>query len=105
MTESDHKEHMKAKGVSKEALTHLHHEDYVKCLKEGTSNSVRMESIRSYEQQLYTVELLKKGLSCNDVKRWICEDGIETRPYGYNPSEEKGDAEVIEEDEDKDMEI
>ena len=104
VTESDHKEHMKAKGVSKEALTHLHHEDYVKCLKEGTSNSVRMESIRSYEQQLYTVELFKKGLSCNDVKRWICGDGIETRPYGYNPSEEeKGDVEMKEED--KDMEI
>ena len=46
MTESDHKEHMKAKGVPKEAaLSHQHHEDYVKCLKEGTSNSVRMESI------------------------------------------------------------
>ena len=94
---------MKAKGVSKEALTHLHHEDYVKCLKEGTSNSVRMESIRSYEQQqLYTVELMKKGLSCNDVKRWICVDGIETRPYGYSPSEEKDDVVMKEEEEDKD---
>ena len=77
----------------------------MKCLKEGTSNSVRMESIRSYEQQLYTVELIKKGLSCNDVKRWICEDGIETRPYGYNPSEEKDDIEMKEEEEDKNMEI
>ena len=97
---------MKAKGVSKEALSHLHHEDYVKCLKEGTSNSVRMESIRSYEQQLYTVELLKKGLSCNDVKRWICGDGIETRLYDYNPSdEEKGDVVMTEDDDDKDMEI
>ena len=106
VTESDHKEHMKAKGVSKESLSHLHHEDYVKCLKEGTSNSVGMESIRSYVQQLYTVELLKKGLSCNDVKRWICEDGIETRPYGYNPSEEeKDDVEMVEEDKDNDMEI
>ena len=56
-----------------------------------------MESIRSYEQQLYTVELFKKGLSCNDVKRWICLDGIETRPYGYNPSEE--------EEKDNDMEV
>ena len=80
---------MKAKGVSKEALSHLHHEDYVGCLMEGASNSVRMESIRSYEQQLYTVELLKKGLSYNDVQRWICEDGIETLPYGYSPSEER----------------
>ena len=106
MTESDHKEHMKAKGVSKEALACLHHEDYVKCLKEGTSNSVRMESIRSYEQQLYTVELLKKGLSCNDVKRWICGDGIETLPYGYNPTDdEKGDVETKEEDKDKDKDM
>ena len=41
LTESDHKEHMKAKSVSKEeALSHLHHEDYVKCLKEGISNTV-----------------------------------------------------------------
>ena len=66
-----------------------------------------MESIRSYKQQLYTVELLKKGLSCNDVKRWICEDGIETRPYGYNPSDEKdGDVEMMEnEEKDKDMEV
>ena len=89
LTESDHKEHMKAKGVSKEAMGQLHHEDYVQCLKEGSSNIVRMESIRSYEQQLYTVEMFKKGLSCNDVKRWICDDGIETKPYGYNPLEDE----------------
>ena len=63
---------------------------------------MRIESIRSYEQQLYAVELLKKGLSCNDVKRCICGDGIETRPYGYNPSEEKGDDEMKEEDKEED---
>ena len=68
---------------------------------------MKMESIRSYEQQLYTVELFKKGLSCNDVKRWICGDGTETRPYGYSPSaDEKDDVEMKEEEEDdKDMEI
>ena len=61
VTESDHKEHMKAKGVSKEALSHLRHEDYMKCLKEGTSNNVRMESIRSYEQQLSLWSCSRKG--------------------------------------------
>ena len=35
-----------------------------------------------------TMEMFKKGLSCNDVKRWICPDGIHTEPYGYNPTEE-----------------
>ena len=50
-------------------------------------------------------ELFKKGLSCNDVKRWICGDGTETLPYGYSPSDEKGDVEMKEVDKDKDMEI
>ena len=81
----------------------LHHEDYVQCLKEGSSNIVRMESIRSYEQQLYTVEMFKKGLSCNDVKRWICDDGIETKPYGYNPLEDEDELD-IERDDDDEME-
>ena len=45
---------------------------------------------------------MKKGLSCNDVKRWICEDGIETRPYGYSPSDERGDVKMKEEEEEDD---
>ena len=38
----------------------------------------------------------------------ICTDGIETRPYGYSPSEEKGDVVMKKEsndNEDKDIEI
>ena len=95
---------MKAKGVSKGAMGQLHHEDYVQCLKEGSSNIVRMESIRSYEQQLYTVEMFKKGLSCNDVKRWICDDGIETKPYGYNPLEDEDELDVVDDEEMEDGE-
>ena len=49
-------------------------------------------------QELWTTTvhcgLLKKGLNCNDVKRWICADGIETRPYGYK--EEKEDIKMKE---------
>ena len=89
--------------MSKGAMGQLHHEDYVQCLKEGSSNIVRMESIRSYEQQLYTVELFKKGLCYNDVKRWICDDGIETKPYGYNPLEDKDELDIVD-DEDDEME-
>ena len=40
------------------------------------------------------------------MKRWICGDGIETRPYGYNPSdEEKDDVEMKEDDDDKDKDV
>ena len=87
ITESDQQVHMRAKGVGKEALETLKHSDYVHCLADGTSNIIKMQSIRSINQQLYTMEMLKKGLSCNDVKCWIYSDGIHTEPYGYNPTE------------------
>ena len=87
ITESDQQAHMRAKGVGKEALETLKHSDYVQCLADGTSNIIKMQSIRSINQQLYTMQMFKKGLSCNNVKRWICEDGIHTEPYSYNPTE------------------
>ena len=87
VTESDEQAHMCAKGVGKEALETLKHSDYIQCLANGTSNVIKMQSIRSINQQLYTMEMLKKGLSCNDMKRWICPDGINTEPYGYAPVE------------------
>ena len=74
---------MHAKGVRKEAMETLKHSDYIQCLADGTSNVIKMQSIRSINQQLYVMEMFKKGLSCNDVKRWICTDGIHTEPYGY----------------------
>ena len=86
ITESNQQAHMRAKGVGKTALETLKHSDYVHCLADGTSNVIKMQSIHSINQQLYTMEMFKKGLSCNDVKRWICEDGIHTEPYGYNPT-------------------
>ena len=86
ITESDRKEHMKAKGVCKDAMQSMHHKDYVNCLTLGTSNTVRMQSIR---YSCWLMEMFKKGLICNDVKRWICPDGIHTEPYCYNPSDEK----------------
>ena len=55
VTESDHKEHMKAKGVSKEALSHLHHEDYVVTSKRSS---------------------LKHSPLCNLA--WVCQEVLRT---------------------------
>ena len=63
VTESDKQAHMRAKGVGKAALETLKHSDYVHCLADGTSNVIKMQSICSINQQLYTMEMLKKGLS------------------------------------------
>lgn len=85
ITESDQMEHMKAKGIPKAALEQYSQEDFVQVLDGGQATTVSMQSIRSYQHQLFTVEMFKRGLSCNDVKRWICPNNIDTQPYGYNP--------------------
>ena len=61
VTKSDEQAHMRAKGVDKEAMETLKHSDYVQCLADGTSNVIKMQSIRSINQQLYTMEMLKKA--------------------------------------------
>ena len=76
---------MKAKGIPKDALEKYEQEDFVQVLDGGQATIVNMQSIRSYQHQLFTVEMHKRGLSCNDVKRWICPNNIDTQPYGYNP--------------------
>ena len=61
ITESEEQVHMRTKGVGKEALETLKHSDYIQCLANGMSNIINMQSIRSINQQLYTMEMLKKG--------------------------------------------
>ena len=50
VAKSDEQAHMHAKGVGKEALETLKHSDYVQCLANGTSNIIKMQSIRSVNQ-------------------------------------------------------
>ena len=61
ITESDQQAHMCAKGVGKKALETLKHSDYIQCLANGTSNIIKMQSICSINQQLYTMEMFKKA--------------------------------------------
>ena len=65
---------------------------------------VKTEDLNKLEHQIKKED--QAVMNCDDVKKWICGDGIETRPNGYNPSEEeKGDVVMKEEEEDKDMKI
>jgi len=58
-------------------------EDYEKCLQTCKPKSVTMNYIRSDHHQLYSYTTNKIGLSMNDNKRWICDDGIETLAHGH----------------------
>ncbi len=73
-----------AKGVSltvtRKELTHAH---YYHCLFGQEAMISRMKQIRSYNHQLYTIELTKTGLSPFDDKRYILDDGVSSLAYGH----------------------
>jgi len=74
----------KAKGVKKICLKkYLGFDNYKKCLFENEVSYVNINSIRSFNHQLYSICERKKALSSYDDKRVILENGIHTLPYGH----------------------
>jgi hypothetical protein len=59
-------------------------DDYYRCLEDrDRKHMVSMNGIRSRHQDVYSDSINKVGLSANDDKRVICEDGIHTLAYGH----------------------
>jgi hypothetical protein len=77
------KQSMKAKGVSKTAIKTSNFDEYKSCLFDHDIKMKTFRTIRSQNQELYTLELNKVGLSPFDDKRYILEDGINTLAYGH----------------------
>jgi hypothetical protein len=73
------------KGVVKKEITF---EDYVQVLEEGSQLYKKQRLIRSKKQALFTIEQEKRALSGDDDKRFICQDGINTLPWGHWQIEE-----------------
>ncbi len=44
---------------------------------------VHQKSFRSYNHDIYTIDTYKVGLTRYDDKRWVCRNGIATRPHGH----------------------
>jgi hypothetical protein len=79
MTESK-----KAKGVSRATVKKcMKFEEYKQCIDECKVINKQVNTIRSEKHQLYTLKMNKTALSPFDDKNYICDDGIETYPYGY----------------------
>ncbi|XP_046382219.1 uncharacterized protein LOC124166465 [Ischnura elegans] len=74
----------RAKGIKKNVIDKsLTFDDYVTCLKEKIQLYRKMTLIRSQKHQIHTVEINKTALCANDDKRFVCEDGINTLPWGH----------------------
>ena len=72
------KEEKKCKGIKKNVIRNkIAHEDYKKCLFERQSKLAKMNVIRSCAHNIYSENINKVALSCDD-KIFICEEGTHT---------------------------
>ena len=78
-----------AKGVKKSVIKELQHTTYRDVLFNNDKKFATMKALRSYQHQIYTIEIKKVSLSNYDNKRWIADDGINTLAHGYFSIEEK----------------
>ena len=73
----------RAKGVSKSVVkNNLTHDEYKQCLFNHTIVMKTMKNIRSKSHKINTISTNKVSLSPYDDKRWLEENGIDSKPYG-----------------------
>jgi len=74
----------KAKGVKKSVVKkQITHENYKETLFGAKQQWYGMNILRSEGHEIYGTHLNKISLSPFDSKRWIGDDGIHTKVYGY----------------------
>ena len=82
LTENGEKQ--KAKGLTKSMKNKsLRHENFLKCLKTGESQSRKQCLFRSRDHHIFTENMVKVALSCDDDKRIVLGNGIDTLSLGH----------------------
>ena len=82
LTENGEKQ--KAKGLTKSMKNKsLRHENFLKCLRTGESQSRKQCLFRSRDHHIFTENMVKVALSCDDDKRIVLENGIDTLSLGH----------------------
>ena len=88
LTESGEKQ--KAKGLKKSMINKsLRHENFLKCLRTGESQTRKQCLFRSRDHHIFTENMVKVALSCDDDKRIVLENGIDTLSLGHVASLEE----------------
>ena len=80
----DDSEKKTAKGIVRNVIKkHLKHENYKQILDSGGRMNSSMKMIRSFDHDIYTVNVIKVSLSAYDDKRYILDDGVTSHAYGH----------------------
>jgi len=80
----DDSEKKTAKGIVRHVIKkHLKHENYKQILDSGGRMNSSMKMIRSFDHDIYTVNVIKVSLSAYDDKRYILDDGVTSHAYGH----------------------
>ena len=83
----------KAKGVKKNVVKkQIKHEQYKQALFSKEQMWHGMNILRSEGHEIYGMHVNKISLSPFDSKRWIADDGVNTKAYGYNSAMEEMEA-------------
>ena len=78
------KEKKTAKGVKRRVVEfNLRHQSYKDSLLNNHIQYSKMNQIRSFDHQLYSVALEKISLSPYDDKRYVLENGCDTLAHGH----------------------
>ena len=73
-----------AKGIVRNVIkNHLKHDNYRQILETGERMNSNMKMIRSFELNVYTVNVTKVSLSAYDETRYIQDDGVTSYAYGH----------------------
>ena len=81
---NDFIEMKKAKGTKKCVVNKmLRFEDYKKCLFNNGKVLKSQQRFKSEKHEVYTENINKIALSCDDEKRIVTSDRITSYPYGY----------------------
>ena len=75
----------KSKRVKKCVIKKITHENYGESLFGKKQFHHGMNILRSEKHVIYGMHVNKTSLAPFDSKRWIDDDGIHTKAYGYNP--------------------
>jgi hypothetical protein len=82
-TLTDLKEEKKLKGIGKNTIKKdIKFDDYKYCLLNNKTKMNKMYTLNSNKHEMYVNEINKLSLNPFDDKRYICDNGIDTLPFG-----------------------